>query len=378
MDALHFRQADLVDLPRRQIGGGLPADAEGIGGFAVRQGLRGHGLAAGREIGLRQVVVQLAEGWGQGGDVKRFGAPGQPRALGVRKTCRKLREGQEQRAGQRLGGNQLRNLLRQIAQGGPRRGVAALQSFVQQRQVLFDGVGQGLQAREDVFVIGNRLVRHEGHSARCPRSDAPHLGHGHPQVVLHHALERHGVVAVLQPLFRRLQDLPVQVVIHALARGQRFPRKCSHLSQAFVQMLLAPRDALRRIIRPAAVLPGETNACGHLRGFGHPALPVFVEVGAEFAGGFLRRVRAATLRLRRAGPRQGQQPARDRQRQNELFPHHDCLPAPLVNSFSRSAASRTMSRAVSSTSMAVLSTSTASCARTSGETLRSRSRRSRS
>src|SRR6266513_60484 len=104
------------------------------------------------------------------------------------------------------------------------------------------------------------------------------------------------------------------------------------------------------------------------------AFPILIEARPEFPRCFSL---AGTGQCDRQQGDHKRLTARGKRPHHEC-PHHGCPPTTSANFFSRSRASITISRAVSSIPIAVLSTSTASVARTSGETLRSRSRRSRS
>src|SRR6266403_2743549 len=142
-------------------------------------------------------------------------------------------------------------------------------------------------------------------------------------------------------------------------------------------MFDARLEALPRIVAPAAILSRKADGG---RGIGillHPPFPIVVEIRPELSSCFGLSVGPAGFGLRESQHRQDEQAAKNANRQHRKQTHHPGLPA-FANSLSRSRASITMSRAVSSIPMAVLSTSTASAARTRGETLRSRSRLSRS
>ena len=60
------------------------------------------------------------------------------------------------------------------------------------------------------------------------------------------------------------------------------------MGDAFGQVFFTALNACGRIIRPARILAGITYAGGDFRVFLHPALPVGVEIAAEF-GGFVGR-----------------------------------------------------------------------------------------
>src|ERR1700730_12666075 len=122
-------------------------------------------------------------------------------------------------------------------------------------------------------------------------------------------------------------------------------------------------EALSRIVAPAAILSGKTDGG---RSFGillHPPFPIVVEIRQELSCCFGLFAVPASRGLSKLQHRQDEQPAENTQRQHRGQTHHPALPA-FANSLSRSCASITMRRAVSSMPMAVLSTSTASAART--------------
>src|ERR1700674_781504 len=290
----------------------------------------------------------------------------------------KIRERFQKCAGQWIGGNQIRNLLRNIAKHQLRRGITALESFLQKRKMLLDGFRQAFQPCQNIFKIRNRPARHVRKNRRSALLDASHLVQWHPFVARHHVPERQRVIAILQALFRRFEQLAVQVVVQHFLRWERIAGDIFQRRKALVQMFSALLNAFGGIVRPAAVLPRKSHFRRHFRIFGHPALPILIQVSAKLLRGLGLRVACILAAPSHGDHRNHKHSAANSQRQHEQHAHHDSLPAAFANSFSRSCASIRMSRAVSSASIAVLSTSKASTARTSGETLRSRSRRSRS
>src|SRR5438876_1900733 len=373
-DTLHFRESNLVNLLRRQIRSGLPTHVKRIRGGAIRQRRRGNGFTARRDVSFRNVVMQFLNCRNNHAGVKLIRALRQSSFFASGKPRGKFTKRLQQRARQRIRGNQAGNLLGHIAQHEFRRRVPPLQSFAQQFDVLLDVFRQRFQPRQDILVVRHRLMRHRRQRRRHSLLNSPHLRHWHPQAMRHYTVERHGVVAILQPLFHGFQPLPVKVVVELLAGRKRIARNGLQLSEALVQMTDSRLDALSRIIAPPAIL---SRKPGGGRGFGiflHPPFPIFVEILAEFSSCFCW----AGTRLRKCQQRHHKQRAPCRKCQHQQCSNHGFPPAAPANSFSRSWASMTINRAVSSMPIAVLSTSTASAARTSGETLRSRSRLSRS
>src|SRR6266704_2712948 len=287
-------------------------------------------------------------------------------------------EGLEQRARQRIGGNEVGDLFGNVAQRNLWRGVAALQALVQQRDLLTDGLRQRFAARQDVLVIRRTLVRSAGNRAGRFLLDAADLQEGHPKIARHNIPERVRFVAVFQPFSRGFQKFAIEVVVQLLVRRQRIAQQSFQPGETFVKMLFALLDSLRRIVRPAPILRRIADGSGRLRVLRHPTLPVFFKVGAEFARGFRGSTacRSGRLRQNEYGIHQPNCDAGHRREKHDSHPHS--FPAARANSFSLSCASITTRRAVSSTFIPVLSTSTASAARTSGDTFRSRSRLSRS
>src|SRR5229473_6829773 len=141
-------------------------------------------------------------------------------------------------------------------------------------------------------------------------------------------------------------------------------------------MLCAPLDSGGRAVGPAIVLAGKADIRGVFWIFLHPAPPIGFEEGAEFLRSGGLRVRVWPLRIF-CGSEKYERRGEHRE-YCEHANHYGFLPAAVASSFSRSRASMTMRRAVSAASIAVLSMRTASLARTSGDTFRSRSRLSRS
>src|SRR5579885_2451171 len=127
-------------------------------------------------------------------------------------------------------------------------------------------------------------------------------------------------------------------------------------------MLLGSLDAGGRIVDPAGVLARVADFGGEFRILLHPLFPVGVEIGAEDLCGFGLRGRGR-LRLGEGEKRNSQKYSGKTSKGENA--DHVCLLADLDNSLSRSRASMTMTRAVSSMPIAVLSTRMASRARTS-------------
>src|SRR6266403_351254 len=144
-----------------------------------------------------------------------------------------------------------------------------------------------------------------------------------------------------------------------------------------MQMFDARFEALSRIVAPAAILPWKTDGGRGIRILLHPPFPIVVEIRPKLSCCFSLLGIPARRGLSERQHRQDEQHAKNAHCQYRQQTDHPGLPT-FANSLSRSCASITISRAVSSMPMAVLSTSTASAARTSGDTLRSRSRLSRS
>src|SRR5712692_9060999 len=376
-DAPHLGESDFVNLLRRQVCRGLPAHMKGVRGRAIRQRRGGDRFAARRQIGRNHVFPQLLKRGRDRARVDLLCPRGHARALRLGKARRKFGERLEQSALHRIRRNQIRNLFGEVAQHQFRRRVAFFQARLEESEILFDASREGIEPRENIFVIRNRLARHGRNRHRRILLDSAHLIYGHPEIERHDFAERQRIVAVLQSLLRGFQQSPVEVVIEPLLCGKGIARNIFQRRQAFVEMLLARFEAFRGVVIPPAVLPGIAYGRCRSRVLLHPALPVFIEIRAEFSR-CLRLAAGLVCACLRQGQHRHQQPSCDGSHpQHRQQTHHPALPA-LANSLSRSRASITISRAVSSMPIAVLSTSTASAARASGETLRSRSRRSRS
>ncbi len=138
--------------------------------------------------------------------------------------------------------------------------------------------------------------------------DPTHLRDGHPKIGRHNITEGGGVVAILQSFGRRFQQLAVEVVVKLAFGGQRIPRNGFQFRQTFVEVADSRCDALSRIVPPMTILPRESHG---RRGFGillHPALPVFIEVGAEFSRYFVPAFIVAGAALRHRQNRKEKQP----------------------------------------------------------------------
>ncbi len=203
--------------------------------------------------------------------------------------------------------------------------------------------------------------------------DAAHLIERHPDIERRHAAERIGFVAILQALGCGFEEFEAEIEIELLARRQIGAMNRFQRGHAVGKMFFAALESGGRAVGPAIVLAGVADVCGDLRIILHPALPIGVEERAEFLRSFRFRARGWLLRilgLAKSEQRQHEHRAADSRGKDHEYAHHASLPAAVASSLSRSRASMTMRRAVSAASIAVLSTS--------GETLRSRSRLSRS
>src|SRR4029077_12732557 len=111
------------------------------------------------------------------------------------------------------------------------------------------------------------------------------------------------------------------------ARRQIAARNALQSSQAVGQMLLAARNARRRVVNPPIVLPRIAGIRGLFWILLHPAPPVRIEEVTElFRGGRLRLLRVFCLRNRKE--RESKSSAGNRYReQHEHANHHGLLPA---------------------------------------------------
>src|SRR5580700_931627 len=135
---------------------------------------------------------------------------------------------------------------------------------------------------------------------------------------------------------------------------------------ALGQMLLPALNPRSRIVSPSIVLSGISDLRRYVRVLFHPSFPVRFEIRAKLAGLFGLRVSArASSGVTQNYHRHNQQRATQPHGSHRKHSHH-AFPLAATKSFSRSRASITINRAVSSTSIAVLSTITASSARTNG------------
>ena len=188
-DALHFGETDFVNLLRRQVRCGLPANMERVGGRAIRQRRGRDGIAARRQISGREIVVQLLECRLDRICIDQFSALGQPGALRLGESRGKFGEWLQERACHRIRWNEIGNLFRHIAQHQLRRRIALLQALLNEREILFDVSRNCLKPGKNVFVFRDRLVRHGRQSRSDSLLDAAHLCNGHPNVGRNDAAE---------------------------------------------------------------------------------------------------------------------------------------------------------------------------------------------
>src|SRR6266404_6633776 len=174
--------------------------------------------------------------------------------------------------------------------------------------------------------------------------NSPHLIHRHPEIAGNNAGKWTRVVAVLETFFRGFQQSAIKVVVELLGNRQGFARNTFQRGQALMQMFDAPLDAFGGIVAPATILPVISNERGHHRVVVHPALPIFVKIGAEFSRCF--GWTGTRLSARRQGHHKEHAACGKRQRQE--CTNHGSPPATPANSLPRSWASMTIKRAVSS------------------------------
>src|SRR5256712_10921672 len=372
VDALHFREANFVNLLGCETCSGLEASAKSIVCCAVWQSRHSDTLAAGGNVCRGEIGMQFLKRGHNRAGVHALGAIGQTCAIRFRKAGGKCRERFQQGAGHRFRRDQISNLLGHVTQCNLRRGIPALQAVLQESEGLLHGDRQSFQACQHVFIVCDCLVRHEGQNLRSALLDAIPLVQGHQKTAAA------SIVAILRPLFDIREKSGVQVIVELLHLGKLFTANRFQHCNAVTKMLFPQLDSLRGIVPPAAVLTGKTEpSCGF--GLIHQcALPVFIEKGAELFHLFCLNTVVSCSVVRQRKYRRNRQRATKPYCQQHRCSHHISLLTVLAKSLSRSRASMTIKRAVSSTPIAVLSTSTASAARTSGETFRSRSRLSRS
>ncbi len=114
-DAFHFREADFVNLLGREIRRSLPADQERVGSGAVRQCSGRDAFATCGKIRGGHVIVEFAERRRKGSRVDAFGFFGEAGAVSLGKIGREFGERLQQRAGERIGGSDIGDLLGQVA-----------------------------------------------------------------------------------------------------------------------------------------------------------------------------------------------------------------------------------------------------------------------
>src|SRR5580704_13924209 len=214
---------------------------------------------------------------------------GETGAIGIRNRRWKFGERLQQGARHRIGGNQIGDLLRQIAQRDFGRCVAALQTFLHQLRLLIDVSGKSFHALQNNFVFGDIVVRRIFQRIGGSLLHAFHLIYRHPQASWHDESKRKRVIAVSQSFVRRLEQLRIQIEIELFILGQRVAPNLLQLRDGLREVLVAALNARRRIIGPTRVLAGKAESGRDFRVLLLPALPVGLEIGAEFAGFVVRR-----------------------------------------------------------------------------------------
>ncbi len=264
-DAGHLGEAELVDLPRRLLGGGHLPHAVAVPGLSVRQLRHADRLAAAGDVGLLEIVEQLAVGGDHllGERLHRR----RPHALllGGGKVLGKAGEGAQHRAGQGVFDQQVADLLRHVAQGDAGRGDAHPQALGEPGDGLLDQGGHRPQAAQDVLVILNAPRRH----------DRQHAG----DILLHPGDLGDRQQFAREPLALDLllevaqDEVVVEPVLALEWRAVERPEDLERLGHVGIAAL----ERRQRAVGPAAVIARIADRGGELRMLVHRVLEVEVD-----------------------------------------------------------------------------------------------------
>ena len=146
---------------------------------------------------------------------------------------------------------------------------------------MVEGQGQGFEAGKDVFVIGDRFGRHARKRSGGALRNAAHLAERQKVVERDDIAKRKGIVAVLNAVFARLQQIEIKVVVKLLGGRQCCTVNFFENSKTIVEMLATRFDGGGRIVRPLTIEPAFANVGGEFGIFRKPTLPVSVKINAE-------------------------------------------------------------------------------------------------
>ena len=118
--------------------------------------------------------------------------------------------------------------------------------------------------------------------------------------------QRHRVVVEAQPVYGRLQQIQVQVVVQLIAGLEMRAVQPAQALETLLQISRARVDRRLRVISPPRTLTGAFDKRGRLGVLLHPAFPLFVELCLERGAGVSRVVAGAGDSQRKHG-QQGQE-----------------------------------------------------------------------
>ncbi len=258
-----------MDLARRQLGGGGLLDPEGVPGLAVGQLAHADRLAAAGNVGLDEIVVELAVGRRHAIAERGHGGRAQTLLIGRRDRVGKLPEGTQHRALERLLDQQVPHLLRHVAHGDPGWRDAGLEALGQPLQGLLDQRRHLLEPRQDVLVVAERPRRHDGQ----------HLG----DVLLHaaHLVDGQVLAGEALGLYTVLELLDEQVVVQPVDAGELGAGDRAQHLQAADGVGVAPPGCCQRVVGPAVVAGGVADVGRELGELEHRVVEVELDVGGQ-------------------------------------------------------------------------------------------------
>ena len=258
-----------MDLLGRQVGGGGSPRLVGVPGLAVGQIAHGDRLAGGRQVGIGEVALQLAEGRRHPLLERPHRLALQPLPVGGGDRLGKLLEGLEHRALHRIVTEQALDLGGDVAQGHPRRRDPLLEAAVEQRDRLVDDGGDAAHAGDDVLVVLDAARRHDRQQLRDVLLRPPDL------------VDQQVLAVELLPFDRLLDVMERQIVVDLLGGGE--PRAVDRRQRLLEPRVEAPAelDRFGREVGPAVVEAGKADEGGVLGRGVHLELPEEIEQLAQ-------------------------------------------------------------------------------------------------
>lgn len=282
-DALHLGEADLVDLPRRQVRGGRLAHFVGVPRGATGQVPEPDALPGVGDVNFGEKAQELAEGRG-GLLVGVQGRLAEPRLILRRHVGRDLPEPREQGALPGIVGQQSANLVGRAQHHALRRRDAGREPLLHQGDLLIDQGRQRAQPGQTVLVIARGRGGRDAQEHGDARLDTIVLG------------KHHLIAGKAEAFDLTLQPPAEEVEVDLLRRRQPAAVDGQQGLQLFAPGGVTALDAGRREVRPPVVVAGKSRVGGKLGSREQLFLPGEIEQTAK----------PLALADRRGGPDRGQ------------------------------------------------------------------------